>query len=261
MIEPVAYCKQLEGKSSSHLITFNDGNDYVVKFFQPGFEKTLPNEWVSYCLARYLGLPVPYGQIVQIPQEFSSQIPELSQISNTPYQFASLYVANCINAHEIQNISHIINHHTLASVIVFDYWLYNGDRTRKNVLLQEKSNALYHLWAIDHAEVFGTYNWQQTDLEQLPVHIIKSATHQFMAGFIEEEQSFQEQVEVIQTMPILLMEEIVSLIPEEWSVSKEEKKAIVSTLVIRRKKLLPKMINNFINKVYFPIKENANFRI
>ena len=63
MIQPIAYRKKLEGKSNAHLITFNDGRDYVVKYFQPGFEKTLPNEWISYCLARYLGLPIPFARI------------------------------------------------------------------------------------------------------------------------------------------------------------------------------------------------------
>ena len=35
-----------------------------------------------------------------------------------------------------------MNHHSLASIIVFDYWLYNGDRTRKNILLHEVSENL-----------------------------------------------------------------------------------------------------------------------
>ena len=80
MIEPIAYRKKLEGKSNAHLITFNDGRDYVVKYFQPGFEKTLANEWISYCLARYLGLPIPFAQFVEIPHDFSSQIPELARV-------------------------------------------------------------------------------------------------------------------------------------------------------------------------------------
>ena len=55
MIQPVAFKKTLVGKSNAHLITFSEGRDYVVKFFQPGFEKTLANEWVAYCLRDTLG--------------------------------------------------------------------------------------------------------------------------------------------------------------------------------------------------------------
>lgn len=254
MIEAVAYQKKLEGKSNAHLITFNDGKDYVVKFFQPGFEKTLPNEWISYCLGRYLGLPIPFSQIVNIPQEFLSQEPELAEIQYIPYQFASLYIPNCVDGHQVDTISTISNAQSLASIIVFDYWLYNGDRTRKNILLQKEkvSEDCYHLWAIDHAEVLGSYNWHQEDLEQLPTDLIKSATHDLMTKFITDEQQLLDQLHYIQTMPILLLEEVVTLIPDEWLVSKEDKKAIVTALVTRRKTLLPKMIERFIKKKYNP---------
>ncbi|MCQ6276774.1 hypothetical protein JMM81_17860 [Bacillus sp. V3B] len=258
MMEPITYHKKLEGKSNSHLITFNDGRDYVVKYFQQGFEKTLPNEWVSYCLGRYLGLPIPFAQIVNIPQDYSSQIPELAQMSSTPYQFASLYVPDCLDGHQVSHISKIINHQSLAKIIVFDYWLYNGDRTRKNILLHEEFENTYRLWAIDQAEVFGTYNWGSSDLEQLPNGLIKSATHQLMAQFIENENLFFEQLEVIQTIPIFLIEEIVSMIPDEWMVSKEEKKAMVSKLVNRRKKILPDIIKEFVKKVYLPLYESQS---
>lgn len=253
MIEPTNYLKKLEGKSNSHLITFNDGRDYVIKYFQQGFEKTLPNEWISYCLGRYLGLPIPFAQIVNIPQEYASQIPELTQMDSTPYQFASIYIPDCLDGHQVSSLSKITNHSSLASVIVFDYWLYNGDRTRKNILLHAESENAYRLWAIDQAEVFGTYNWVQSDLEQLPSDLIKSATHQIMASFIENKNDFFEQLELIQTIPVFLIEEIVAMIPDEWGVSKEEKKVMVQVLVTRRKKILPEVLKRFVNKIYLPL--------
>ncbi|KRF52505.1 HipA family kinase [Peribacillus butanolivorans] len=256
MIMPTVYQKKLEGKSNAHLITFSDGKDYVVKYFQTGFEKTLPNEWVAYCLARYLGLPIPYAQLVEIPQEFSSKVPELAQMSHTNFQFASLYVPNCVDGHQVSNVSKIINHQSLASIILFDYWLCNGDRTRKNILLHEKSPDSYQLWVIDHAEVFGSFNWLQPDLDMLPIGILKSATHKLMAQFIEDEKHFTEQLELIQTMPILLIEEIVALIPDDWGVSMAEKKGMVTTLLSRRKNILPKLMQKFILNIYRPLHQN-----
>ncbi|MGE7766834.1 HipA family kinase [Peribacillus sp. NPDC096540] len=256
MIQPTVYQKKLEGKSNAHLITFSDGKDYVVKYFQPGFEKSLPNEWVAYCLARYLGLPIPYAQLVEIPQDFSSQVPELAQMGHTNFQFASLYVPDCVDAHQVSNVSKIINHQSLAGIILFDYWLCNGDRTRKNILLHEENLNSYQLWVIDHAEIFGSYNWLQHDLEMLPIGILKSATHKLMALFIEDEKQFTEQLELIQTMPILLIEEIVALIPDDWGVSMEEKKGMVTTLLSRRKNILPKLVQKVIQSVYRPLHQN-----
>ncbi|CAH2717323.1 hypothetical protein BACCIP111895_04515 [Neobacillus rhizosphaerae] len=257
MIEPIEYIRKLEGKSNAHLIAFSDGKDYVVKYFQQGFEKSLPNEWVGYCLGRYLGLPIPYAKIVEIPQGFSSQLPELLQMSHTQSQFASLYVPNCLDGHQVSSVPNIINHSSLAGIILFDYWLCNQDRTRKNILLREEIEDSYHLWIIDQAEVFGSYNWQQSDLENLPVEMIKSATHQIMVSFIEDEEQFFKQLKLIQTIPILLIEEIVELIPDDWNVTKDEKKAIVSALVTRRKKILPDLLHKFIKKIYRPLKETS----
>jgi hypothetical protein len=256
-MEPSQYVRKLEGKSNAHLITFNDGKDYVVKFLLPGFEKTLPNEWVAYCLARFLGLPIPFAQIVEIPPNFSSQIPELGQWSSSKFQFASRYVPACIDGHQLSSANSITNHHTLAGIILFDYWLCNQDRTRKNILLSNDSTDGYKMWVIDHAEVFGSYHWNLKDLEQLPSkpELMKSAAHQFMACFIENEKDFYEQLELIETIPILLIEEIVSLIPDDWIVSADERKAIVATLLYRRKKVLPKLMERFIKRVYRPLKK------
>lgn len=153
-----------------------------------------------------------------------------------------------LSGHQVPVIPHIINHQSLASIIVFDYWLCNRDRTRKNILLREEPKNVYRLWAIDHAEVFGSFNWQKSDLERLPQGLLESATHKIMACFIEDKTAFQEQVELIQTIPILLTEEIVSLIPDDWEVSKEEKKAMVGALIKSRRKILPRQIKRFIKK-------------
>lgn len=256
MIEPSQYVRKLEGKSNAHLITFNDGKDYVVKFLLPGFEKTLPNEWVAYCLARFLGLPVPFAQIVEIPLNFSSLIPELGQKSSSQFQFASRYVPACIDGHQLSSAHSMTNHHTLAGTILFDYWLCNQDRTRKNILLSNDSDDGYKMWIIDHAEIFGSYNWNLKDLEQLPSkpELMKSTAHQLMAYFIDNEKDFYEQLELIETIPILLIEEIVSLIPDDWTVSADERKAITATLLYRRKKVLPKLMERFIKRVYRPLK-------
>lgn len=256
MIQPIVYKKTLEGKSNAHLITFDDGRDYVVKYYQPGFEKALANEWVAYCIGRYLGLPIPFAQIVEIPQTFSAHVPELTQMSNTQFQFASLYVPDCFDGHQVNTVTQISNHEILAGIILFDYWLCNRDRTRKNIVLCEDSNNAYRIWIIDHAEVFNSYNWVQADLEALPVNIMKSATHQLMASFIEDEQCFFEFLDIIQTLPIHLIEEIVNVIPDEWNISQEEKKAMVTTLVVRRKKILRKIIERYIKKVYDPVHKN-----
>lgn len=251
MIKPVLYVKKLEGKSNTHLIKFDDGHEYAVKYFIQGFEKSLPNEWVAYCLARYLQLPIPYAKIVEIPAEFSTQIPEFIK-SSSRYQFASRFISGCQNGHEVSQMKNIVNEQQLASIILFDYWLSNRDRTKKNILLEDAGNETYYLWIIDHAECFGSYNWTGDQVEDLPVKILKSATHRLMAQFVKDESDFYEAVKVIQTIPNFLIEEIVSIIPDDWQVSKEEKKILSQYLIRRRKKMLLSSLKKFMAREYFP---------
>ncbi|SHP66195.1 Phosphatidylinositol 3-and 4-kinase [Mycobacteroides abscessus subsp. abscessus] len=251
MIKPVSYVKRLEGKSNTHLIKFDDGHEYAVKYFIPGFEKSLPNEWVAYCLARYLQLPIPHAQIIEMPSEFSTEIPDFIE-SDSRYQFASRYIPDCYNGHEVTQIKKIVNEQQLASIILFDYWLSNRDRTKKNILLKEVGDEAYHLWIIDHAECFGSYNWTGEQVEDLPVKILRSATHRLMAQFVGRESDFYEALKVIQTIPNFLIEEIVSIIPDDWQVSTEEKKILSQYLIRRRKKMLPRSLKKFMVRDYFP---------
>lgn len=251
-MQPAAYRRYLGGKSSSHLISFDDGRDYVIKFIKPGFEKTLSNEWLTYCLARFLQLPVPTAHMVEIPEEFCKTIPELAYTQYTKKQFASLYIEGCGDGYT-SDVRYIVNHRSLAGIILLDYWLCNRDRTRKNILLKEESPGSYSLWIIDHAEIFGSYGWLLPHLETLPTGILKSATHTMMARFVEDEHQFTEQLEIIQTIPSLLLEEILSCIPNDWHLAKEERKAIITTLLTRRQKSLPHLIHKFIKNVYRPL--------
>lgn len=260
MIKPVSYVKRLEGKSNTHLIKFDDGHQYAVKYFIQEFEKSLPNEWVAYCLARYLQLPIPYAQIVEIPAEFSAQIPDFIE-SASRYQFASMYIPDCYNGHEVTQIKNIVNAHQLASIVLFDYWLSNSDRTKKNILLKEAGNETYHLWIIDHAECFGSYNWTGDQVEDLPVKIIKSATHRLMAQFVKNESEFYEAIKVIQMIPNFLIEQIVSIIPDDWKVSGEEKEILSQYLIRRRKKLLPSSLKKFMAREYLPYQSNERNRV
>jgi hypothetical protein len=146
-----------------------------------------------------------------------------------------------------------MNNSDLAKIIVFDYWLCNTDRTRKNVLLQEKIPGTHFLNVIDHADILGSLSWTINDLEHLPQTIMKSATHEMMAKFIQDEDDLIEQIKWIQAIPIQLLEEILSLIPHDWNLSYEEQQELIKSLIYRRQKILPMLVGKFIKRVYRPL--------
>jgi hypothetical protein len=247
MIAPIRYIKSLESNQNNvHLMTFNDQKDYVIKFYLPSQPKALINEWLGYCLAKYLQLPVPTSQIVALPEQSIHLLPNCYQLPHSKFQFASLYEKDCQNLYQVSQINNILNHTFLARIITFDYWLFNTDRTRKNILLKKQENLNYLLWIIDHAQIFGSTSWNVEELQNLSEGIIKSSTHEMMAKFIQDNEQFKREIDIIQSIPSLLIEEILSLLPEEWMLSKEETKEIIRTLQHRSYNVLPNVMNKFI---------------
>lgn len=252
-MKPITYRKTLPGKSNAHLLTLADGKRFVVKFLQQGFEKSLANEWIGYCIGRYLGAPLPFCKIISLPEAFTGKLPHPEPLLPSQYQFASTYIPDSQNLHGVTFIQRVTNQQTLVMIILLDYWLANSDRTRKNILLQKEEAGVYRIWSIDHAEIFSSPAWTLQHLQHPPRGLIKSATHQVLSRFIEDEKHFWDGLEIIQTMPVLLLEEIVAAVPDDWLLTKEERKAIVAFLIQRRKKSLRRLIRRFIKNVYQPI--------
>lgn len=256
-MKPTSYQKLFESKTNNaHLITFDDGNDYVVKLFKETENKALVNEWIAYCFARYMGLPIPYSYLVEIPKEFFEKIPKSVDTKYTSQQFASKYISNCKNGHET-NVLKILNNDDLANIIVFDYWLYNIDRTRKNILLEERIPGGHYCWIIDNADSFGSLSWTVNDLWNRPQTTIESATHALLAKHVPKEVDFKKAIQLIQVIPTQLIEEIVSSIPEDWQLSNVEKEELIKSLNYRRFFTLHLLIEKFIRKVYRPLNKRS----
>jgi len=79
---PVKYVQVLRG-GTAHVILFNDGKEYVVKWFgvKKDRGKEVVNEYVFAKLAQLLSLPnIPF-KLVYIPEYFLKKTPELQQKS------------------------------------------------------------------------------------------------------------------------------------------------------------------------------------
>lgn len=255
-IQPIKYHQLFEGKSNNaHLFSFDNGKKYIVKFIKEGQEKILFNEWIGYSIARYLQLPVPASRFVQIPESQLSKLTDAKFIKYTDTQFAIEYIPNCKNAHELTS-PNIINLEQLAGIIIMDYWLYNQDRTRKNVLFKEELEGKHKLIIIDHADLFGSFAWESINLPTYSRNLMKSAAHELIASFIQDEKEFYNLLSLIQSIPIHLLNEIVAFTPDDWGITDDDKKRVVDYLVCRRDMVLAKLISDFIKVRYRPLHSN-----
>lgn len=139
-----------QGLSSPYLCRGDDGEMYFVKGKASG-RTSLWAEWLAGHLGQAFGLPIPPFHIADVPAEIIRECPpELAAIGSGP-AFASLkregsqWLELAAKPHISQDLQ--------KDILVFDWWLKNGDRTRGN------PNLLWNLSqnqcvVIDHNQAF-----------------------------------------------------------------------------------------------------------
>lgn len=233
--------RPLNGVSKPQLIRFSDGNAYAVKFQNnPQATRALVNEYIAARLAEELSLPVPPVRVVSVSHKFIKRNLLLRQQGFEPgVQFASLYIkkSSTLKHFPTPPEKHkIVNRRRLAGMVVFDLWLNNLDRQRKNLLL--KSSPLgYKVMLIDHGNCFpGAFKWSTKTLKRNKNPRLTQPVHSWAAAMLSR-RHFTKYVQKIQDLPAEKIEEIIDSVPDEWNVSKEEKKQLYKFLKKRKKKL------------------------
>ena len=139
-----------QGLSSPFLCRGDDGKLYYVKGKASG-RASLWAEWMGGHLGRAFGLPIPPFYIADVPAALIRESPpELRRLGHGP-AFASQSVDACqwLELAVAPKVPAPIQ----KDVLVFDWWLHNGDRTRgnPNLLWDAQNNAPV---VIDHNQTF-----------------------------------------------------------------------------------------------------------
>ncbi|OIU73172.1 HipA family kinase [Rossellomorea aquimaris] len=223
----------------------DDNETYVVKF-QNVATKILPNEYISYLLARHLELPVYESKLINID---SYILDEEHLWLGDGIQFGVKYDKNAIRLNS-KLIFKINNVHDIARIIVFDQWINNLDRGLgyDNWLMTPVEDH-YILNIIDHSDVFGGKGWTGQNIYRNKDNIEnfsgRQATYndlfeKISQPVIEEINSFAQKISEFDNTMLL---EIIESVPTEWRLGENDKKSIL--LFLRhRKELIVSHVSN-----------------
>jgi len=243
-IKPVLSIQKMQkGHSKPHLIRFNDGNDYVVKFKNnPTGTRMLVNEYVAGKLAKLVNLPVTPFRTVYIPRKFIEANPSLSEFGfRSGNQFASLFISDSSYLPKELDPAyplHITNIEQLAGVIAFDYWLGNVDRNRKNLLLKPMPDAGLQFYLIDHGHCFIDSKWTVETLKTIPdMSNSWRKAHRHYISLLQGDTGITEYINRIIDIPRKALEKIVHSIPVDWDVSDFEREALIKFLIDSQERL------------------------
>ncbi|MBD0381571.1 HipA family kinase [Paenibacillus sedimenti] len=251
-LTPVKYLETLS-KGQAHLFLFSDGIRYAVKCKrQSSRTRELVNEFVVTRLGQLLSLPVVPFEIVNMSEKQIQHIPEKFSSKYKPgKQFANLFIDNCIDLswgpfHPTKK--DIKNHRVLAGIFVFDHWVHNADRTKSNILLERLPKGKYDIHMIDHGKCFpGAYKWNKETLQMRTPFNKDSVVHIWTVGMLNDLSILSSYIEQILALQEASIEEVIRDIPEDWDVSLQDRKALV-TYLKEQKKTFPDSVYKFAKK-------------
>lgn len=239
---PVKYVQAIKERGP-HVILFNDGKKYVVKWKSGSSrKKEVVNEYVVSKLAKLLSLPIIPFELINISNEFIEKTPELNTAPDEyhpGYHYACLFIEDCIVFADIADAPpsklEVNNRDVLAGMILFDQWVYNSDRNINNLLLERLGEGGYFVHMIDHGRCFpGRYKWSAQSLCQKPEYRIINHVYRWCFSLLDDPETLLSFVPKIVALPNELILEVVQSIPDEWAVSDEDKEALYQYLVYQK---------------------------
>jgi len=250
-IRPIKLIRPMSrGSSRPQLIRFSNRRRYVVKFKNNGVQGTraLVNEYVAGKLARTLHLPVPRFRVVYIPKKFIKKKRKLRRHRFKPgRQFASRFIPGGIShVRKLPPRSKIVNRQQLAGILVFDQWVNNVDRLKRNILVKKTSRRKrYKIYMIDHGHSFSQHRppnrpncrWTPRTLKRLPRTLQPNPFYRWCWSQVKSPDEILQFVTRIEKIPNRRIRRIIRSIPKDWNVSRKEKKSLYLYLIRTKKKI------------------------
>lgn len=253
----------MRGGAQSHMVTADDGNCYVVKLRDNAqHRRILVNEWVAGVLLRYLQLPAPRTELIEITSDLIRQSPDFNVSAGskitavTPgFHFGSQVPVDP-QRHAIYDflperiLQEVANLRDLLGALVFDKWTSNAD-SRQCIFFRAKvrewsssagpdsRRTAFVALLIDHGFIFGGPHWSFDDG---PLHGLytQPSVYQSVTGL----DSFQPWLDMaVNTTPDVL-DEAFRQIPDFWLNGDREALEQLLDKLWRRRKRLPHLIED-----------------
>jgi hypothetical protein len=249
-----AFVRKMRGGAQAHLIEGDDGHHYVVKFRNnPQHRRILANEWLASAIYRYLQIPTPHTAVVECPQEFLAENPEVyiqlgtKRIAPEPgWHFGSRYPGHPdrLAVYDFlpeQLLESVHNRRDFIGAFAADKWIGNTDarqavffRTQlREWTAEETLRKAFLAVMIDHGFAFNGPHW---DFPDAPIQGLY-----FRHGVYEAVRSlddFEPWLSRIRSFPEEALDDAVRSLPAGWTEGDETAlEKIVSQLLKRRKKV------------------------
>lgn len=236
----------ISGSCCPQVFLCDDDNSYVVKFHHNNVGKrVLPNEYISYCLAHSLELPVYEAKLIEVDPFLIEDTKAAWLHGGT--QFGIKFDVNALELKK-SLISKIENTYDVAKILVFDQWVRNLDRSNEyhNWLCSPvPDTGKYVLKAIDHSDVFHGRDWEISDLHthttSFETYNKRQVAYSELGKLIISGEEIVTAVDKINDIQEDQIRHIIDSVPSYWNFSDVDKQNVIQYLLSRRQLILSHM--------------------
>jgi len=220
----VQHLRRMRGGSQSHLLRASDGAYYVTKFTNnPQHVRVLANEMFASRLGRWLGLPMPRVEIIDVSDWLVSHTPELRielagnvTSCSSGRQLASRYVCNPLEGAVFDYLpksllESVANIEDFARVLLFDKWTCNSDGRQAVFTCETMRCRRYMAAFIDQGYCFNAGEWDFPD-SALRGTYAHNCVYKQVTGW----HAFEPALTRAEQMDISEIWRCAAEIPEEW---------------------------------------------
>jgi hypothetical protein len=220
----VQHLRKMRGGSQSHLLQASDGAFYVTKFQNnPQHVRVLANEMFATNLGRWLGLPMPRVEVIDVSNWLIVQTDDLRVElgravipCSSGKQLASLYAGDKIETTLFDFLpdavlKNVVNLADFARVLVLDKWTCNSDGRQAIFKRQTVRSQRYAATFIDQGFCFNAGDWNFPDSPLRGVYA-RQRVYETVSGW----EAFEPALSRAEEMGLDNLRRYAAQIPEEW---------------------------------------------
>lgn len=244
----------MSGASESWLMTCDDNQMYVVKFFNEPCDNTIINEFVCNKIAQIMDLPIARGELVFVDKGLVDAInlnPTKNRKIKEGIHFGTLFLqpSSNLDPARLQQlaIQKIVNEDKVPGIVVFDILVCNGDRSTNNALITPTPTSReYRYVMMDHSHCFSSPNWNEQTIMN---HNCQAVGIPWKTTGITSVANFLPHI-----LKICLVKKeirnIVNSMPDEWKTRPNELESLIKWVESREGVSISEVVKNM--KANFP---------
>jgi hypothetical protein len=263
-LSAVRHVRRMRGGAQAHLLQADDGNYYVVKFFNnPQHRRVLVNELLAAVFLEYLQIAAPEWAVVEVTASFLAANPEIQlqlggrRIAVEPgWHFGSRYPVDPMRATVYDFLpdallARVVNLEDFRAILASDKWTGNADG-RQSVFYramvrhagdvpggETSSRAAFVARMIDHGYAFNGPYW---DFPESPIQGLYARPLVYQE--VRSLDDFQPWLDQIIHFPEQVIDRAWKRIPAAWIAGEEDELERLLEELLRRRPRLPELITS-----------------